>query len=346
MSRPSAAERIVSAALVAVGAAVVFGAAARHVRRLDLRGRVVLIAGGSRGLGLILARRFLARGARVTICGRDAATLGRAADELVATFGAARVLAVPADVTRAYDVALLVDAVRERFGPVEVLVNNAATIQVGPAQLMTEDDYREALDEIFWAAYRVTEAVLPEMRERGRGAIANVASVGGLLPAPHLAPYVTAKHALVGYSRSMRNELARDGVRVTTINPGLMRTGSPRNVYAKGNAAAEYAWFKLADSLPGTSMSADRAADAIVDAIEHGDAEITLTLAAKVGARVQSLFPNLSATFGATLNRLLPAPQGSPDVRRRGREVESTLTRSPLTALTDRAAARNNQLGA
>src|SRR5689334_12503419 len=188
--RPSPAQRIVSNALVVVGAAVVIGAVARQARRLDLRGQVVLITGGTRGLGLVLARRFLARGSRVAICGRDAATLGRAVTELESTYDARRVLGVPADVTRPDDVERVVREVRDRFGPVEVLVNNAAIIQVGPAQLMTESDYRDALDAIFWSSYRMTEAVLPEMRRRRRGAIANVASVGGLLPAPHLAPYV------------------------------------------------------------------------------------------------------------------------------------------------------------
>lgn len=331
----------------AIGIASTLGAAAyaahrilRHRRRIEWRGKVVLITGGSRGLGLVLARKLLLRGARVAICSRSLPALRRAEAELLAI--SPDVLAVPADVTRLYDIELLMDAIRTRFGGVEVLINNAATIQVGPAQSMTAADYKNALDTIFWSAYHTTEAVLPEFRARGRGVIANVASVGGLIPAPHLAPYVTAKHALVGYSRAMHNELARERVRVTTITPGLMRTGSPRNVPFKGRAEAEYAWFKLADSLPFTSASADRAAAQIVDAIEHGDAELTITLSAKVGSRVQAVFPNLSATFGALLNRALPTPNGS-TASRAGRDLETPLTRSPLAAMTDRAARRNNQ---
>ena len=190
----------------------------------------------------------------------------------------------------------------------------------------------------------MTEAVAPEMRERGRGAIVNISSVGGLIPAPHLAPYVAAKHALVGYSRSMHNEFARDGIRVTTVTPGLMRTGSPRNIFFKGNARAEYAWFKIADSLPFTSIDAGRAAEQIVSAIEHGDAELTITLSARIGARMQAVFPNFSATFATVLNRLLPKPVGPRDASSVGRDVESGWTRSPLTSMTDRAARRNNQM--
>lgn len=209
--------------------------------------------------------------------------------------------------------------------------------------MMSEEDYRHAMDEVFWSAFRTTEAVLPSMRRRRSGSIVNITSIGGLIPMPHLAPYVAAKHAMLGWSRVMHNELRRDGIRVTTVVPGLMRTGSPRNASFKGNAAAEYAWFKLSDSLPPMSMSAERAAASIIDALVHGDAEISLTLAAKVGARVQMLFPNFSAAFGATLNRLLPAPLGS-SASRPGRAVERALTSSPLTALTEHAARRNNQV--
>lgn len=324
------------------GAAVLAHQIARVRRRLDWRDKVVLITGGSRGLGLVLARQLLRRGAKVAICSRAIPTLRRAEADLLAI--SPHVLAVPADVTRPYDIELLMAAVRERFGHVDVLVNNVGMIQVGPAQLMTEEDYKGALDTIFWSALRATEAVLPEMRKRGRGSIVNITSVGGLIPAPHLAPYVAAKHALLGYSRAMHNELARDGIRVTTVVPGLMRTGSPRNVSVKGNAAAEYAWFKIADSLPFTSINADRAAAKIVNAAEHGDAELQITLSAKLGVRVQNVFPNFSAGFAQLLNRVLPRSVGTPADVRTGRDAESAATRSGLTALTDRSARDNNQL--
>lgn len=324
------------------GAAVLAHQFLRIRGRRDWHGQVVIITGGSRGLGLVLARQLLRRGAKVAICSRAIPTLRQAEADLLAV--SPHVLAVPADVTRPYDIELFLAAVRERFGRVDALINNVGTIQVGPAQLMTEGDYRVALDTIFWSALRMTEAVLPEMRERRRGTIVNITSVGGLIPAPHLAPYVAAKHALLGYSRAMHNELARDGVRVTTVVPGLMRTGSPRNVSVKGNAKAEYAWFKISDSLPFTSVSASRAAAQIVDAAEHGDAELQITLSAKVGVRVQNVFPNFSAGFATLLNRMLPRSAGrSPDDVRFGYESESAATRSPLTALTDRAARENNQ---
>ena len=323
-------------------AAAALGArtAIRVTRREPLIGRTVLVTGGSRGLGLVLARQLVRRGARVAICGRDPDTLRRALHDLQSL--STDVLATEADISTPAGVERAVRETRNRFGLIDVLINNVATIQVGPAQLMTEQDYREAMDQIFWTSYRMTQAVLPDLRGRG-GRVANIASVGGLIPPPHLAPYVAAKHALVGWSRAMHNELKQDDIHVTTVNPGLMRTGSPRNIVVRGNAEAEYAWFKLGDSLPFTSMSADRAARAILNAIERRDAEVTLTLSAKLGARVQSIFPNVSAAFGAMLNGLLPQPVGSPEVRHRGRDVESAATQNIATALTDQAARRNNE---
>ena len=126
-----------------------------------MRGKVVALTGGSRGLGLVLARDLIRRGARVAICSRAIPTLERAANELRAIAGSSHdVLAVPADMTRPYDIELFFEAVHEAFGPVDVLINNAAMIQVGPAQDMTIDDYRSSRStRSSWSSLRMTEAV-------------------------------------------------------------------------------------------------------------------------------------------------------------------------------------------
>lgn len=329
-------------ALAGAGALMTAHAIARHTRRVDLRDKVVLLTGGSRGLGLVMARRLAKRGAKVVICGRDEETLKRALAQLIKI--SHHVMAIPADVTDRRAVDLLMRSVHEQFGPVDVLINNASQITVGPSQTLVEAEYQRAMDSTFWAAYRLIEAVLPDMRAVGCGRIANISSVGGLIPMPHMASYVAAKHALTGYSRVMHNELRRENIIVTTVNPGLMRTGSPRNVDVKGQAELEYAWFKIGDSLPPMAMSAERAAEKIINAIEHGDAELTLTLAAQVGSRVQAMAPNFSAWFGDVVNRLLPRPIRSKTAFR-GYQSETPLTRSGLTTLTERAAERNNELG-
>jgi NAD(P)-dependent dehydrogenase (short-subunit alcohol dehydrogenase family) len=213
----------------------------RSARALDLRGKVVLITGGSRGLGLAMAREFARHGARLALAARDRDELQQAVTELQAA--GVEVLAVPCDVTVRDQVMRMVESVTSHYGVVDVLVNNAGVIEVAPMEVMTLDDYEEAMKTHFWAPLYTTLAVLPQMRDRGAGRILNIASIGGKVSVPHLLPYSASKFALVGFSEGLRAALAKEGVLVTTAAPGLMRTGSPRNATFKGQHRAEYAWF-------------------------------------------------------------------------------------------------------
>ncbi len=152
-----------------------------------IRGKTVLITGGSRGLGLALAREFAARGARLAICGRDPESLERARASLARVGG--EVIALTCDVTDQQSVESLVEEVRRRLGPVDILVNNAGIIEVGPAETMSVADFEEAMGTNYWGMVYPTLAVLPDMRERKTGRIVNITSIGGKLGIPHLLPY-------------------------------------------------------------------------------------------------------------------------------------------------------------
>jgi NAD(P)-dependent dehydrogenase (short-subunit alcohol dehydrogenase family) len=325
--------------LAAAGIGAALGLRSLLRPRLNLYGKTVLITGGSRGLGLVLARDFLKHGARVAICGREEETLDRARTQLERLSG--EVLAVPCDVKEAVQVEALIAAVHERFGAVDVLVNNAGVMQAGPLEAMTMEDFEEAIDTHLWAPLYMTLAVLPEMKRRGEGRIVNISSIGGKLSLPHMVPYSASKFALVGLSDGMRAELAQDGIRVTTVCPGLMRTGSPRNATFKGDHEKEYAWFSVSDSLPGLSMSAERAARKILEACRRGDAEVLVGLPARLAAVARALAPNLTAALLSQVNRWLP--QDSHPERFSGTQSETRLTRSWLTELSRRAAERNNE---
>jgi NAD(P)-dependent dehydrogenase (short-subunit alcohol dehydrogenase family) len=312
-------------------------------RRYDLRGRTALITGGSRGLGLLLARELARHGARVAICGRDPATLGRARDDLERR--GATVMALRCDVTVRRDVETLVAEVRDRLGSVDVLINNAGIITVGPVETMTLKDFEDAMATNFWGPLYAILAVVPEMRRRGAGRIVNIASIGGKISVPHLLPYSASKFALVGLSEGLRAELAKDGILVTTICPGLMRTGSPRHAWFKGQHRAEHAWFSISDALPLISMDADRAARQIVEALRDGDPERVLSIPAEIATLVHALFPDLSIGMLGRINRLLPDPDGPAGrCAVKGEASTSALSPSWLTILGDRAARRNNQL--
>lgn len=324
-----------------LGAVLLAKTIINKTREIDLRDKVVLITGGSRGLGLVLARQFAAEGAKIAICARDLEELELASEDLKQR--GADVFYAPCDLQNKAEIGQMVNAVRMEFGQIDILVNNAGIIQVTPVEHAAEADYIEAMNTHFWASYHTTQEVLPEMKERGSGRIVNITSIGGKVAFPHLLPYAASKFALVGYSEGLRGELLKDGIYVTTIVPGLMRTGSPRNAFFKGQNEKEYAWFKLSDSLPFLSVSAEQAAAEIVTATKRGEAERIISMPAKLGVLFHGVFPGLTSDLFSLVNTFLPAPGGIGEERLKGKQSETAASGNLLTALTDRAAEQNNE---
>ena len=335
-------------ALLAGAAALGVVALARTWRqreRLDFSGKVVLITGGSRGLGLVMARRLVEEGARLVLVARDEAELARAADDLHARQPFADVMTIAGDVRVQTEAERIVAAATTRFGGIDVLINNAGIIATGPLDHMKVADYEDAMNTHFWAPLFMTRAVLPSLRTRGGGRIVNISSIGGRVAVPHMVPYSASKFALVGLSDGLRAELAHENIFVTTVCPGLMRTGSPVNAMFKGQHPREYAWFAISNALPIASIDAERAARQIVDACRRGDAELVITIQAKAAILLRTLAPELFADAMVLMNRLLPEPSPYPDGNRArpGRESESAWAPSVLTTLNEQAARENNE---
>jgi NAD(P)-dependent dehydrogenase (short-subunit alcohol dehydrogenase family) len=310
-------------------------------READLHGQVVLITGGSRGLGYLLAREFAREGCRLVICARDGGELERARADVERQ--GTEILALTCDVADREAVERLVAEATARFGRIDILINNAGIIQVGPIQSMTLQDFEAAMDVMYWGVVYPTLAVLPQMQARRGGRIVNITSIGGKVSVPHLVPYSCAKFAAVGFSEGLRAELAGSGIGLTTIVPGLMRTGSHLNAYAKGQQEGEFVRFALAASLPLASMDAERAARQIVQATRRSEAERILSLPANLMARFQGLFPGATADLLGLVNRLLlPATDGAGTAAARGMEIEQRLCPSLLDRITGwgRSAAR------
>ncbi|MBI4508130.1 MAG: SDR family oxidoreductase [Deltaproteobacteria bacterium] len=290
---------------MAAGGLLLLGARVLGQRAADLRGKTALITGGSRGLGLALAQELARNGCNVAICARDARALDEARKRLEEM--GAQVLAETCDVSRRDEVEAWVASACRRFGQVDILVNNASIIQVGPLETMDLVDFEQAMAVNFWGGVHATSAVLPQMRERRAGQIASITSIGGTVAVPHALPYDAAKFAMVGFSEGLRAELAKDGISVTTIIPGFMRTGSPVNALFKGKQSQEFAWFALGGVLPIVSMSAERAARRIVRAVRRREPEVTLGWQAKTLKLVHALAPSLTLRALGLVNRLLPA---------------------------------------
>jgi NAD(P)-dependent dehydrogenase (short-subunit alcohol dehydrogenase family) len=273
-----------------------------------LAGKVVLITGGSRGLGHLLARLAAADGAKVVICARDPIELERT--RLNLKDRGAEVLALPCDVTDPAQVQELVAQAIRHFGGIDVLVNNAGVIKVGPLDDMGLEDFHHVMDVNFWGVVHATLAVLPTMRARRGGRIVNITSIGGKIAMPHLLPYDSAKFAALGFSEGLRAELRKDGIDVVTVVPGLMRTGSATSAVFQGNPEEEFAWFSGMAGSRFFAMDARRAARRIVAAMRSGDGEVVLGWQAKLARLSKDLFPNLVVRALAVVDRLLP-PEGN-----------------------------------
>ena len=320
-------------------------AALRSLRRPEVyrwAGRVVVITGGSRGLGLVLARAFTARGARVALLARDAAELTRARTSLPPT---AAVVTVPCDVRDPHQARAAVDEVVATWQRVDVLVNNAGVMMSAPWVETSDADFRDLLDVHVWGTLHMSRAALPHLNRRRQARIVNITSIGGKIPVPHLSAYCASKFAQAGLSAVMGEELRASGVRVVTVYPGLMRTGSHLNAQFKGRLTSEFAVYATAAALPGVSMGAERAAQSIVRATERGQSELVVPWTVRRLATVAALAPRAAHSVLATIGRL--QPRGSPArgglTRVRGLDVGLPAPVQAIAVLGERAADRNNE---
>lgn len=228
-------------------------AAARHA----------LVTGGGQGIGAAVARELVARGLRVTVLGRRLAVVQALADT-----DPAHLHAVNADVADPAQVAQAVAAAEERFGPVDVLVNNAGQALTAPFLKMDLALWQQMLSVNLTGTLVCTQAVLPGMVARGWGRVVNVASTAGQVGYAYVSAYCAAKHGVIGLTRSLALEMARKGVTVNAVCPGYTETDIVREsierVVAKTGRSAEEARAEFVRSNPqGRLVQPEQVADAV-----------------------------------------------------------------------------------
>lgn len=324
-------------ALVLMGGGVFVWAVARARRRIHLKGRVAIVTGGGRGLGAAITRELVARGCRVAICGRDEAVIRAAVDSLRAE--GAQVIGMRCDVSDPTATNSFVQRVLEEYGSIDILVNNAGQCFVGPAVELQSADLHRAMRDIFWVNFYPTMAVVPHMRKKRFGRIANITSIAGKLPIPHQAAYVAAKHAATGWSHTLGIELSRDGIGVSTITPPPLKNGAPLHVHFGGRVEEEFRWFTRALTSPWSAISAERAARVVVDAIEHGDAQRSVTALSWFLSRMTGALPTPMLRLLSLIERRLPEPAraGVTSPMRLGTEVVARSRDARVLALAGQA---------
>jgi NAD(P)-dependent dehydrogenase (short-subunit alcohol dehydrogenase family) len=316
----------VASAVVATGAAVLVVRAVRSRKQHALTNPdgprpVIVITGSSRGLGLAIATRFAQNPVRLVLASRNMAELQQAQITLITQYAHLRpedFHLVAADLSKPEEAQRLIDEAIARFGRIDVLVNNAGIIDVGPIESQTLEIFERTMQVNFFAALYTTWAALPHLRKQQplsgnrRAAIVNIASISGKIAVPHMLPYTTAKFALVGFSEGLHAELRHKGIRVTTVCPGLMRTGGEDHANIVGDVEFERRWFNFAANTPVIAVSAKYAANKIFHAVAAGRAEITISPQAWLAARIGGVFPEtLQYANALTNHHILPkAPSG------------------------------------
>ncbi|MET7568334.1 SDR family NAD(P)-dependent oxidoreductase [Streptomyces sp. NPDC005492] len=309
-----------------------------------------VVTGGSRGLGLLLTDELMRRGCRVTIAARDTAELERAGELLRQRHPTGSVRTVVTDVRDKQSVADLFHGTAADLGSVDVVIANAGIIQVAPAETVGAAGFDDAMNTIFYGALNTSLEALPRLREsRAGGRLALIGSVGGLLAVPHLLPYSCAKAAVGALAEGLYAEAARDGVSVTAVHPGLMRTGSHLHALFGGDRPREFAWFSALSGTPLISMDARRAADRIVTAVQRRRLRLVLTPAARAADKAHGLAPVLTSRLSHVATALLPSAEDEPELRP-GIDVEPVAPRtlgerlrSVGSALNDRSARAYNE---
>ena len=263
--------------------------------------KVWFVTGTSTGFGRSIAEALIARGERVVATARDP----RAPSELVA-LAPERVLALRLDVTKADEIQSAVKAAHERFGAIDVLVNNAGYSIVGAVEETSEAELRAAFEPMFFGAVAMTQAVLPAMRERRAGTIVQITSVGGLVTAPGFGPYCAVKHALEALSEALAAEIAPFGLRVLIVEPGAFRTrlfGSAfrsmpvMDAYQESVGPTRAFAEQSEGKQPGDPAKAARA---IIDAVNAGAPHLRLPLGADAVQNIRTKLAHVAADVDQT----------------------------------------------
>jgi len=259
---------------------------------IELAGAVVIVTGASAGIGRETALAFARRGANVVLAARRQERLEALAAQIERI--GVQALVVPTDVGRSDDVARMVRAAVERFGRVDVLVNNAGFGFSGTIEETTEADMRELMDVNYMGAFNATRAVLPHMRRQGRGHIVNVASVVGKLAFPFHGAYSATKFAMVAMTESLRGELDGSGVTATVVLPGSTRTeffDAQRT--NDGHVSAP----------TGPQQNPDAVARAIVRSVRRPTPEVNVFPGYRIAYGLNAFFPSLRDFAGRQFYR-------------------------------------------
>jgi short-subunit dehydrogenase len=279
--------------------------------RRRITGSRILITGASQGIGRALAETAALRGAKVLAAARSPELLRELAEQ-VRTRGAG-LETVQADVTSAADRQRMVEAALRHYGGLDVLINNAGIGATGHLVEVSPDRLRQIMEVNFFGMAETTRVFLPLLRQGHRPAIVNISSIAGKRGIPARSEYSASKFAVQGFSEALRAELAKDGIDVLVVSPGLTQTNFSKNMIEQKAKMA-------LDHMRG--MTPEQVAAATLRAIERGRSEVCLTFQGKLIVFVSRFFPRLADLFAVRGVRALFRDEIA--ARRQGKKEPAT----------------------
>lgn len=189
---------------------------------MKLKDRVAIVTGGGRGIGREIALLFAGEGAKVAVTARSSDQLSQVVEDIARNGGEA--VGVSADVSREEDAKKIVQETMERFGGIDILVNNAGILKAAPFVAFESEEWRRVIEVNLMGTFYCTKAVAPILIERGWGRIINIASRAGKIGVPYVTAYVASKHAVVGFTKALAEELAPFNITVNAVCPGTVKT--------------------------------------------------------------------------------------------------------------------------
>lgn len=253
----------------------------------------VLITGASQGIGKATALLFAQKGYNLVLAARRAEPLAGVEQE-AQTFGCT-VLSVPTDVSDADQVKTLVDKALDRYGAIDVLINNAGIYISGPAEHFSLADWHQVIDTNLWGYIHMIHALLPHFLERGSGTIVNLSSIGGKVPLPYLVPYSTSKFAVTGLTEALHSELKPKGIHVCGVYPNVIKSSLMERAIFRGkdeqDAQARRDQLDQVLSTPVIEKPED-VANVIWDAVKNQRSEVMVG-SANVSKAAYGIFPGV-----------------------------------------------------
>jgi len=298
--------------MAGIGGLAGYFAFKRKKRQFTYQGKVVLVTGGARGLGYIMARQLVEEGAKVIICARDADQLDKAY-VLLRNHGEVTYPYV-CDITEKENIVQLAYFIKKRFGRLDVLINNTGTITINPIEQLPLNNYKKFIESHLWGPMQLVRVLIPLLSKSREAKIVNIFSVGGKISLAKSQPYDVNEIVHAVFYDNISRVITGKNIKLTAIYPEFKDQDLPVNLKLKGHSEQELAWSKFNESRPLISLYAENVGKQILKTAQIGKKTLTLPFPRELARIVNNINTELNLTLCQLVDHLVPHDSGSSSI--------------------------------